>query len=153
MSALLSSERGAARWLAASVMRMDELRALTVEAIGDTGPWPRMSIGRQGTFFDMPAAADNTGHAIPLLLVMVYLLQRHGEATHAGALFRALLTTQTAAVRMREELGSDLAIPIDAFFSGVLANWGRSKIDATLVGNYPNKRVRAARAIAVTAGC
>ena len=153
LSALLSSERGAARWLAASVMRMDELRALTVEAIGDTGPWPMMSIGRQGTFFDMPAAADNTGHAIPLLLVMVYLLQRHGEATHAGALFRALLTTQTAAVRMREELGSDLAIPIDAFFSGVLANWGRSQIDATLVGNYPNKRVRAARAIAVTAGC
>ena len=153
LSALLSGESGGERWLAASVMRMDDLRALTIEAIGDTGPWPVMSIGRESTFFDMPAAVDNTGHAIPLLLVMVYLLQQHGDSSRAGALFRAMLTTQTAAVRMREELGSDLTIPIDAFLAGVLANWGRSQIDAKRVGNYPNNRVRAARAIAVTAGC
>jgi hypothetical protein len=153
LAALLSGEGGSERWLVASVMRMDELSALTTEAIGDAGPWPVMSIGRDSTFFDMPASTDNTDHAVPLLLVVLYLLQQHGDPTRASALFRALLMTQTAAARMREELGTDLTIPVDAFLSGVLANWGRSPLDARTVGNYPNSRVRAARAMAVTAGC
>ncbi len=153
LAALMSSESGSERWLVASVMRMDELSALTTEAIGDTGPWPVMSIGREATFFDMPAAADNTGHAIPLLLVLVYMLQQHGDPERAGALFHALRTTQSAAVRMREELGSDFTIPAKLFLSGVLANWGRSTIGVSAVDRYPNNRVRAALAMAVTAGC
>ena len=125
LSALLSSDGGVERWLVASVMRMEELSTLTTEAIGDTGPWPVMSLGCDVTFYDMPKSVRNSGDALPMLLVLVSALHRSGNATLADALMQALLTTTAAAARMREELGSELTIPHDAFVRGVLANWGR----------------------------
>ena len=130
LSALLSSDGGVERWLVASVMRMEELSSLTTEAIGDTGPWPVMSLGRDVTFYDMPMSARDEGDALPLLLVLVSALHRSGRKTLAHAVMQALLTTTAAAARMREELGAPLAIPHDAFVRGVLANWGRIPLDS-----------------------
>jgi hypothetical protein len=125
LSALLSSDGGAERWLVASVMRMEGLSTLTTEAIGDTGPWPVMSLGRDVTFYDMPTSVRDSGDVLPMLLVLVSALHRSGSATLARALMQALLTTAAAAARMREELGTELIVPHHAFVRGVLANWGR----------------------------
>ena len=54
------------------------------------------------------------------------MLQRSGLAASARALCDAVLVTRTAEVRMREELGTDLPVPTEAFLNGVLANRGRS---------------------------
>jgi hypothetical protein len=107
-------------------MPMGELSALTTEAIGDAGPWPVVSVGRGATFYDMPASAPDAHDPVPLLLVIVHMLQRSGRSAWARALCDALLVTRTAEVRMREELGTDLPVPTDAFLNGVLANWGRT---------------------------
>ena len=130
LSALLSSDGGVERWLVASVMRIEELSTLTAEAIGDTGPWPVMSLGRDVTFYNMPMSVFESGDALPLLLVLVSALQRSGNTGLAHAVMQALLTTAAAAVRMREELGTELMIPHDAFVRGVLANWGRVPLDS-----------------------
>lgn len=126
LAALLCGESSTARWLVASVMPMSELSALATEAIGDAGPWPVVSIGRGATFYDMPASAPDAHDPVPLLLVIVHMLQRSGLAASARALCDAVLVTRTAEVRMREELGTDLPVPTEAFLNGVLANRGRS---------------------------
>ena len=133
LSALLSGDSTSARWLVASVMPMDELSALATEAIGDTGPWPVVSVGRGATFYDMPMATSDAHDPVPLLLVIVHMLQRSGRAASARALTDALLVTRTAELRMREELGGELPVPTDAFLRGVLANWGRTPSGAALV--------------------
>ena len=126
LSALLCGESACARWLVASVMHIDELTALTTEAIGDTGPWPVMSIGRDATFYDLPAAESDGDGASALLLVMASLLHRNCQTDLAQTLLRAVQTTTAAAARMREELGTDFRVPTEAFLHGILANWGRS---------------------------
>ncbi|MBC7842898.1 MAG: hypothetical protein H7099_11320 [Gemmatimonadaceae bacterium] len=140
LSALLSGDSASARWLAASVMQMDELSALATEAIGDTGPWPVVSVGRGATFYDMPMAASDAHDPVPLLLVIVHMLQRCGRAAGARALMDSLLVTRTAEERMREELGSQLPVPTDAFLRGVLANWGRTPSGAALVDRALTER-------------
>lgn len=127
LAALLSGEAGSGRWLAASVMRIDALCALTNEAIGDTGPWPVVSMGRDVTFYDTPAASRSADSACAMLLVMASLLKRNGRPALARTLLHALHLTVAAAARMREELGTELQVPTDAFVRGVLANWGRAE--------------------------
>jgi len=123
LAALLSGEGGSERWLVASVIPIDELSALAAEAVGDAGPWPVISIGRDVTFVDMPTTT--TGDPLPLLLVLSTLLQRSGRSDLASALLQATLLTASAVSRMREELGGTLSVPTDDFLAGVLANWGR----------------------------
>lgn len=123
LSALLSGESGTERWLVASVVPIDELSAMACEAVGDTGPWPVISIGRDATFIDMPTASAD--EPLPLLLALSTLLQRSGRSDTARTLLQASLLTSLAGARMREELGGDLTVPVDAFLNGVLANWGR----------------------------
>lgn len=125
LAALLSGDSGGTRAVVASVMPIDELSALATEAIGDTGPWPVMSLGRNVAFYDIPADLHDGDMARSMLLVMASMLARNGRAAHAHALLQSLHVTSTAAARMREELGGVLRVPADAMLSGVLANWGR----------------------------
>jgi len=123
LAALLSGESGDERWLVASVIPIDDLSLMVREAVGDTGPWPVISIGRDVTFVDMPAAP--TAEPLPMLLAMSTLLQRSARSELARTLLQATLLTGSAVSRMREELGGALRVPVDAFMQGVLANWGR----------------------------
>lgn len=123
LSALLSGESGSERWLVASVIPIDELSAMAKEAVGDTGPWPVISIGRDATFIDMPAEPSEDPQ--PFLVALSALLQRSGRSDSARTLLQAALLTTTAVARMREELGGTLTVPVEAFLQGVLANWGR----------------------------
>ncbi len=123
LAALLSGDGGSERWLVASVIPIDELCAMVRESVGDTGPWPVISIGRDVTFLDMPSVP--AAEPLPLLLAMSTLLQRSGRSDLARTLVQATLLTTTAVSRMREELGGALTVPVDAFMQGVLANWGR----------------------------
>lgn len=128
LSALLTGARGCQRWLVTSVMPIDELIAMTDEAIGDTGPWPVHSIGVDASFFDLPAT--RTAHENPVagLLVLIGMLQRIGHTDRARAMLEALRVTSSAVVRMEEELGTVLNVPVSSFLAGVLANWGRAPI-------------------------
>lgn len=123
LAALLSGDSGSERWLVASVIPIDELSAMVRESVGDTGPWPVISLGRDVTFLDMPATP--TAEPLPLLLALATLLQRNGCGDLARTLVQAALLTTSAAARMRDELGGVLHVPVDAFMQGVLANWGR----------------------------
>ena len=123
LSALLSGDNGCERWLAASVIPIEELSAMAREAVGDTGPWPIISIGRDVTFIDMPATASD--EPLPFLLALSTLLQRSGRGETARTLLQASLMTTMAVARMRDELGGTLTVPVEAFVQGVLANWGR----------------------------
>ncbi len=128
LAALLAGARGDTRWLVASVMPIEELSQLVAEAIGDTGPWPVVSIGRGATFYDMPVASASVDDPVPMLLALVNQLQRSGRVTIARAMFDALTVTMSAEARIREELGGALSVPVDAFLRGVSANWGRAPI-------------------------
>ena len=125
LSALLSGEGGRERWLITSVMPMDELIAMTDEAIGDTGPWPVLSIGNDASFFDLPATRTAHEDPVAVLLLLIGMLQRIGRADRARALLQSLRITASAVVRMEEELGMPLNVPVSSFLAGVLANWGR----------------------------
>jgi len=130
LSALLSGATGSGRLMVASVMPIDELSAMVCEAIGDTGPWPVFSVGRDANFYDMPASAVAGRDPVPLLLVVSSLLHRTGRADLARTLRHAVLMTAGAESRMREELNGQLVVPIAAFLHGVIANWGRTPIAA-----------------------
>jgi hypothetical protein len=134
LAALLSGESGCARWLVASAMPIEELSQLTTEAIGDTGPWPVLSLGRGATFYNLPATTSGPSDPVPMLLVLVSMMQRSGQGAFARSLFDATLVTRAAEARMREELGLELSVPADAFLRGVMANWGRSLTDAVVAG-------------------
>ena len=123
LAALLSGESGSERWLVASVIPIHELSALAEEAVGDAGPWPVISIGRDATFLDMPAAT--AGDPLPMLLVLSTVLQRSGRSDLASSLLQAALLTALAVARMREELGGTLTVPLEAFMAGVRSNLGR----------------------------
>jgi hypothetical protein len=129
LAALLSGEGGDTRWIVATVMTMADVSAVACEAIGDTGPWPVVSIGRDACFYDMPASGD-ADDPLPMLLAVSALLEREGHAESAQALIGAVSITLAAAARMREELGTDMPVPREAFLRGLLANWGRTPIDA-----------------------
>lgn len=130
LSALLTGEVGTERFLAASVMTIDELSATTREAIGDCGPWPVVSLGQRATFFDMPTAATGVTQPLPLLLTMVAMLQRSGRGDVARQLEESVWLTLSALMRMRDELGTEFLPPVDAFLRGVRTNWGRPRISA-----------------------
>lgn len=126
LSALLSGDNGRQRWLVASVIPMDELIAMTDEAIGETGPWPVLSIGTDASFFDLPARRTAHEHPVAGLLVVIGMLQRIGHGDRARAMLEALRVTSSAVMRMEAELGAVLTVPVPSFFAGVLANWGRA---------------------------
>lgn len=129
LSALLTGDGGRERWLVASVMSIQELSLTAVEAVGDTGPWPVLSFGRTASFYDMPAQApDESIDPLPFLLVVSSLLQRSGRVDVARTLMHASLVTASAVTRMREELGTSMAVPLDAWMAGVMANWGRAPL-------------------------
>ncbi len=128
LSALLAGGSARARWLVTSVMPMDELIAMTDEAIGDTGPWPVLSIGTDASFFDLPAVRTSREQPLAVLLVVIGMLQRVGDAARARALLQSVRLTASAAERMEEELGTELHIPLASFLAGVLANWGRAPL-------------------------
>jgi hypothetical protein len=143
LAALLSGASGDTRWLAASVMPIDELSAMVAEAIGDTGAWPVVSVGRSATFYDLPASSACAQDPVPVILSVVDQLHRRGQATLGRALMDALLITSAAVCRMREELGGTLTIPVAAFLDGMRANWGRTPTDV------PNES-RAGQSLAAT---
>lgn len=126
LSALLSGDAGRERWLVASVISIGELSTLACEAVGDTGPWPVISLGRHALFCDMPASTAAAVDPLPLMLVIATLLRRDGRVAIARTLMQAALVTSSAEWRMREELGTDMPVPVQAYLSGVLANWGRA---------------------------
>lgn len=125
LSALLTGESGRERWLVVSAMSIDELSATACEAIGDTGPWPVVSLGRDATFYDMPSSTSGAATPLPMLLVLADLLRRAGRTDAARLLMESITLTTAALTRMREELGAPLEVPADAFLRGVLTNWGR----------------------------
>ncbi|MES3036068.1 MAG: hypothetical protein V4813_18835 [Gemmatimonadota bacterium] len=125
LSALLSGDAGRERWLVASVIPIDDLSAMACEAVGDAGPWPVIGVGRHATFCDMPASHGGAPDPLPLMLVISTLLHRNGRAEMARTLLQAALVTSSAERRMREELGSEMPVPVEAYLSGLLANWGR----------------------------
>ena len=143
LSALLSGDSAPARWLIASVMPMDELIAMADEAIGDTGPWPVLSIGTNASFFDMPASRTAREHPVAVLLVLIGMLERIGDGARARTLLQSLRITCGAMVRMEEELGTVLNVPVASFLAGVMANLGR----APLPGSGGDRR-RSARGAA-----
>jgi hypothetical protein len=130
LSALLTGDHGATRWLVASVMSMDELCATVDEAVGDTGPWPVISVGRDVAFYDMPALETGASGVMALLLVFVNLLQRSGRNDIAQTLMQAVLVTAEAQWNMRDDDERPLPVPVTAFLDGVSANWGRSPLIA-----------------------
>jgi len=133
LSALLTGDGGRERWLVASVMSIEELSVTAVEAVGDTGPWPVLSFGRTASFYDMPSQAPGACiDPLPFLLVVSSLLQRSGRAELARTLMHASLMTASAVTRMREELGTSLPVPLDAWMAGVMANWGRTPLAPAL---------------------
>jgi hypothetical protein len=146
LSALLSGDGGRERWLVASVMPVDELTGYVDEAIGDTGPWPVLSLGHSVSFYDMPQTARGAADPLPFLLVLVSMLQRSGRPEIARTLLHAAMTTTSAATRMREELGTDFPVPVDVFLAGVLANWGRAPLSSG------RERRRTDRAVAEVPG-
>lgn len=129
LSALLLGDGGRERWLVTSVMSIEELSLTAAEAVGDTGPWPVLSFGRTASFYDMPAQAPGECiDPLPFLLVVSSLLQRSGRAEVARTLMHASLMTASAVTRMREEIGTSLHVPLDAWMAGVMANWGRTPL-------------------------
>jgi len=149
LSALLTGDRGRERWLVASVMSIEELSVTAVEAVGDTGPWPVLSFGRTASFYDMPAQAPGQSvDPLPFLLVVSSLLQRSGRADVARTLLHASLITASAVTRMREELGTSLQVPLDAWMAGVMANWGRMPV----VPAPRERRANVRRELPVVAG-
>lgn len=147
LSALLSGDAGRERWLVASVIPIAELSAMACEAVGDSGPWPVVSVGRHATFCDMPAAPADAVDPLPLLLVISTLLHRGGHPDLARTLQQAAVVTSSAERRMREELGSDMLVPMDAYLRGLLANWGRVPVAVT-----PRDRRAVGRDMPVVAG-
>ncbi len=127
LAALLSGEAGRERWLVASVIPIDELVAMAVETIGDTGPWPVISYGRDASFYDLPHETAATD-PMPLLLVLVSLFFRAGHVELSRTLLHAVRTTAAAQARMQEELGMPLHVPAAGFLRGVRANWGRQPV-------------------------
>jgi hypothetical protein len=144
LSALLSGESAPARWLIASVMPMDELITIADEAIGDTGPWPVLSVGTNASFFDMPASRTAHEQPVAVLLALIGMLERIGDGARARTLLQSLRLTSSAVVRMEEELGTVLNVPAVSFLAGVMANLGR----APLPGSGGDRR-RSARGAAV----
>lgn len=128
LAALLTGDAGRERLLVASVMSIDELSATASEAIGDTGPWPVLSLGRQASFYDMPRSEAGTVDPVPLLLVLENMLHRSGRTDVARSLLQATVMTSAALTRMRDELGAPIDLATDAFLRGVVANWGRAPI-------------------------
>jgi hypothetical protein len=136
LSALLTGDNGATRWLVASVMTMDELCATVDEAVGDTGPWPVISVARDVAFYDMPSAAPHASGMLAILLVLVNLLQRSGRTDVAHTLMQAVLVTADAQWNMRDDDEHPLHVPVSAFLDGVLANWGRSPLPTPAVHDH-----------------
>jgi hypothetical protein len=125
LSALLSSDSGASRLLVASVMTISELSTTVAEAVGDTGPWPVISVGKDVLFYDIPAEPESQVTPLALMLVIVNLLQRAGRAELARQLLQATLVTTEAQWRLRDDDEHLLRAPATAFFDGIRANWGR----------------------------
>ncbi len=147
LSALLTGEGGSERWLVASAMPIEELAATVLEAIGDTGPWPVLSLGRDASFYDMPAPKDGTVDPVAVLLVCASMLHRSGRTELSREMMQSLVTTTAALARMRDELGSFFDVPLDAFLDGLRNNWGRMPMPAQL----PERR-RVERDLPVVAG-
>jgi hypothetical protein len=125
LSALLTGDTGRERWLVASVMPIAELAATADEAIGATGPWPVIGLGRHATFCGMPRAASGQVDVVPLLLVLEFLMRRAGQVDLARDLLHAMRTTMAALHRAREEFGSPFELPVPALLQGIISNWGR----------------------------
>ncbi len=128
LTALLTGERQRERFLVASVMPIQDLSATAAEALGDTGPWPVVSLGRDALFYDVPRGADGEADPVSILLVLHGWLQRSGRVELAHELFQSICVTAAALMRMREELGAPLCVPAAAFVRGVVTNWGRAPI-------------------------
>lgn len=125
LSALLTGDHARSRWLVASAMTIDELRALAREAIGETGPWPVLSVGRHASFYDIPST-PHTGLAMPMLLTCVSLLERAGRQSIAATLLNAIQVTCAAASRLRTSPTESLCVQTDALLAALRVNWGRA---------------------------
>jgi hypothetical protein len=126
LAALLTGAGGDTRWLVASVVPIDELTGLVAEAIGDTGAWPLVSIGRAATFYDVPLRSVCPHDPTAMVLAIIDQLHRRGQSARASEMSEALVVTVAAVARMREELGGTLSMPTSAFLAGIRANWGRT---------------------------
>lgn len=156
LSALLMGESDRSPWLAASVMSIEELSATAAEAIGDTGPWPVVSLGQHATFYNMPQQASGAADPVPMLLVLASLLHRDGRVELARQLMASVCLTSAALARMRDELGTAFSVPTDAFLSGVLTNWGRTpageaRVVARVVPTVQGLRLRIATPLGTAA--
>lgn len=125
LSALLSGEHGRERWLVVSTATIAELSAMVTEAIGETGPWPVVSVAPDVVFLDMPAASGAQNATVSLLLVIATLLQRQGNVALAQRVLQSLDVTASALLRMHDELGYAFDVPAEAFLAGVASNLGR----------------------------
>ncbi|MDZ7632804.1 MAG: hypothetical protein U5K74_16065 [Gemmatimonadaceae bacterium] len=128
LSALLTGDAGRERLLVVSVMPIEELSATACEAVGETGPWPVVSLGRDATFYDMPQHASGELNPLPFLLVLGQVLQRGNRADLSRSLMESVTLTEAARARMVEELGAPITVPVDAYLRGVLTNWGRTSL-------------------------
>lgn len=144
LSALLTGDTGRERWLVASVMTIEALSRTADEAIGDTGPWPVLSLGREASFYAIPKVEPSAIDVLPFLLVLESLLHRGGRLELATQLMDSAMITSEALARMVEELGAPIALPVEAFLGGVLANWGRSPIGAAPRPQGRSQRSRSA---------
>ncbi len=141
LSALLTGNTGRERWLVASVMTIDDLAAMAAEAVGGTGPWPVISIGRSAQFCGMPQQALTQMDAVPLLLVIEYLLRRAGHLEKARLLLQAVRTTEAALHRTREEWGAPLEMPLRAYLQAIQSNWGRLSVASAVRDRRQVQRV------------
>lgn len=147
LSALLTGETGRERLLVASVMSIDELSATATEAIGETGPWPVVSLGRHASFYDMPRGDFGAVDPMPLLLVLEHMLQYSGRTDIARSLLQSSVLTSAALTRMRDEMGAPIDPAADDFLRGVMANWGRAPISGA-----GRERSAAAQTVPTVAG-
>ncbi|HYW49831.1 MAG TPA: hypothetical protein VE861_04445 [Gemmatimonadaceae bacterium] len=128
LSSLIGAHDGDVRWLVASVTPIHELRTMMSEVLDDITPWPVLSIGTDVTCCDLRHRDTATRDPMSLLLALVTLLEEGGHRTHAATLLDAILLTDAASRRMREELGGTLDVPSNEFLDGVVANFGRMRI-------------------------
>jgi hypothetical protein len=125
LSALLTGDTGRERWLVASVMPIDDLVSTAADAVGDTGPWPVISLGRSAVFCGMPELHPQSVDPVPMLLVLEYLMRRAGQAEKSRLLLQSVRTTMAALHRTREEFGAPFEMSPRDFLQAALSNWGR----------------------------
>ena len=125
MAALLTGDHTVSRHLLASAMPMSELHHTACAAVGDPGPWPVLSIGRQASFYEVVDSEGPMTLALSMLLALVSVLERSGQPTLARTLMQSIQVSCAAAARLRDPDPADAAQQAALFLSAIRANWGR----------------------------